>query len=354
MSDKKQVIKNIAGTFLIDATAAFLNGAGMGAGENKNKVIPKTFSEQNGTRKEQVPYVSAQSFRRWLRNTANEENQWAPSELRGTKTNDKGSTSKIATELNPIEFPEDDIFGYMSAGASTGTKKEDKAESVQRTTAFKNSILRAIRGKRTLNTDEGFVHLKDGSPLPYSTQFYSAYLEGFFNLECYRLGVYDNLASKVELSKSLLEQHAETLKSETIHKKFTRYILDNVDRLQNERAAGLLRGLAHLRGGAKQAAFATDVSPKVIILAGMTCANPVFNDLFIAHELRPTLKVAALKEIARDYVDKLSTPIYVGIRTGLLENEAEVLALSDSGRFVVDSPINAVRKFNKTYLRNEG
>ena len=38
-------LKNIAGTLLIDATAAFLNGAGLGSGEDKNKVVPKTYYE---------------------------------------------------------------------------------------------------------------------------------------------------------------------------------------------------------------------------------------------------------------------------------------------------------------------
>lgn len=351
MNDQNQ-IRNIAGTFLIDATAAFLNGAGMAAGENKNVVVPKTFFEQNGNRKEQVPYVSAQAFRRWLRDTVNEENKWPPSELRGVKTSDKGSTSKISTELNPIDFPEDDLFGYMSAGASTGTKSGEKEESVQRTTAFKNSILRAIRGKRTVNTDEGFVHLKEGSPLPYSTRFYSAYLEGFFNLESYRLGVYDNLGSKVELSKTLLEKHGENLREETIHKKFTRYISTDVERLQKDRTAGLLRGLVHLRGGAKQAAFATDVSPKIIILAGLSCANPIFNDLFEANELKPSLKIEALQEIARDYADKLSTPIYLGVRSGLLANESETVELGNDKQFVVDAPIAVVKKFIDAHLKS--
>ena len=170
-------LKNIAGTLLIDATAAFLNGAGLGSGENKNKVIPKTFKERVNGRAEDVPYVSAQSWRRWLRNTSNEENNWLPSELRQIGTSDaKKTTSKISTELNPVGFPEDDLFGYMSAGGKKDGGKEDEegkkttSESIQRTSPFKSSILRGISGMRQMNLDEAFVHLKDGSPLPYSTK----------------------------------------------------------------------------------------------------------------------------------------------------------------------------------------
>ena len=177
----KAELKNIAGCLVIDATGAFLNGAGLGAGENRNLVIPKTFKEKVNGRNEEVPYVSAQSWRRWLRNTVNEENNWNPSELKSIKTSDKGgNTTKISTELNPIDFPEDDLFGYMKSG-------EKNEESIQRTSPFKTSILKGIKNLRAISQDDAFVHLKEGSPLPYSTKFYSAQMEGFFNLEYYRL-----------------------------------------------------------------------------------------------------------------------------------------------------------------------
>ena len=41
-----------------------------------------------------------------------------------------------------------------------------------------------------------------------------------------------------------------------------------------------MRSLGVLRGGAKQAQFGCDVSPKVIILAGLSCGNLIFNDIF--------------------------------------------------------------------------
>ena len=50
---------------------------------------------------------------------------------------------------------------------------------------------------------------------------------------------------------------------------------------RKERASELLKALVRLRGGAKQAAFGTDVAPKVMILAGTSCGNPIFNSLFI-------------------------------------------------------------------------
>lgn len=337
-------LNNITGALLIDATAAFLNGAGLGAGEDKNRVIPKTFKEKVNGRNEEVPYVSAQSWRRWLRDAVNEENNWKPSELKAIGQSERGSTSKIATELNPIEYPEDDLFGYMKSGAAG-------AESIQRTSPFKSSILKGIRNMRTLNTDEAFVHLKEGTPLPYSTRFYSTHLEGFFNLEYYRLGVYDNTGSHQELAKEFVEKFKDQVETTKIlNGRFNRYILKDAEKIRKERSAGLLKGLAYLRGGAKQAAFGADVSPKVLILAGMECANPVFNNLFNGAGEKPQLDKGALQEIAKDYASKLATPIYIGIRTGYLQNEAEIKSLANE-TFVIDSPISIANKFIEKHLK---
>lgn len=338
------VLNNITGALLIDATAAFLNGAGLGVGEDKNKVIPKTFREKVNNRFEEVPYVSAQSWRRWLRDTTNEENSWNPSELRSIKESEKGSTSKISTELNPVEFPEDDLFGYMKSGSGS-------EESIQRTSPFKSSILKGIRNMRTINTDEAFVHLKEGTPLPYSTSFYSTHLEGFFNLEYSRLGIYDNLGSHQELSKELVEKHSDKFNITELYKgKFKRYTLKSADSVRKSHAAGLLKGLAFLRGGAKQAAFGSDVSPKVLILAGMESANPVFNNLFIGTGEKPALNIALLQQIVSDYKDKLATPVYVGIRAGYLQNEDQIKSELQEG-FVIASPVEIVNQFNTTYLK---
>lgn len=335
-------LKNITGAILIDARAVFLNGAGLGVGEDRNKMIPKTFRESVNGKNERVPYVSAQAWRRWLRNTTNEENDWTPSKLIAIAANAKGSTKKISTELNPIDFPEDDIFGYMRSAASGEA-------SVQRTTAFKTSILKGIQGKRVINTDKSFVHLKEGTPLPYSTEFYSTHLEGFFNLEYYRLGVYDNLGSHVELGEEFVKKYGDKLEHQKIYTKHDRYILKDAEATRKERAAGLLKGLSQLRGGAKMAAFGGDISPKVLILAGMECANPVFNDLFDGAGVKPILKIEALKEIIEDYQDKLATPVFIGIRTGYLENEADIKGLAND-KVIVGSPIGVTKLFIEKHL----
>jgi CRISPR-associated protein Cst2 len=83
----------------------------------------------------------------------------------------------------------------------------------------------------------------------------------------------------------------------------------------------------------------------------MESANPVFNNLFIGTGEKPALNISALKQITIDYKDKLATPVYIGIRTGYLENEEDVKKLGDG--FITGSPVSIVNQFNESYLKNE-
>ena len=80
MSTQEKKLTHVAGTFLIHADGAFLNGAGLDrTREDRNTTVPKSYRDGVGGR---VPYVSAQAWRRWLRNTLIEETGWPESELR--------------------------------------------------------------------------------------------------------------------------------------------------------------------------------------------------------------------------------------------------------------------------------
>jgi len=371
MVEEKQTkeISHIVGTFLLSAHGAFLNGAGIDqSGEYKNTVIPKQFSDG----KYRVPYVSAQAWRRWLRNTLIEETGWQKSTLVAIKKSEKGTTSKIAGALDPINYPEDDLFGYMRSEEGQGkTKKVDsddnsddessktqtrtKVQALVRTSPFMSSILVSLRKFGWKGKDEGYVHLEEGTPVPYSTIFYNTNLQAIFGLDMTRAGVFRNVGDRIELREELIKPEIEkgTLKE---REKDVYELSDN--HTAKIRAGELLHSLSVLRGGAKQAAFATDISPKVMILAGINCGNLIFNNLFEDNPNQetsegPSIKVDTLKEIALDYADRLVTPIYIGIRNGYLspKNEETIRALGTSGSiFIIDTPINVTKKFVKTHL----
>ncbi len=361
-------ITHIAGTFLVEAPASFLNGAGLGDGENRNVTIPKTFKDG----RDRVPYVSSQAWKRWLRNTLIEETGWPASELRAIGQSAKGTTSKIGGEFNPVEFPEDDIFGYMRA--ESGQKRRSDTEELEseedeeaevrgrevkpliRASPFSASILCSIRKTGWQGKDEGFVHLKEGTPLPYTTEFYHTHLEGVLCLNYSRLGVFWNIGDRIELDESMVEKFLRqgSIKVKKEEKNGKIYELTDAPAKRKERASELLNALAHLRGGAKQAAFGTDVAPKVLILAGTTCGNPMLNSLFTDDGNGPCLKVETLKEIAKDYADRIATPIFVGIRKGYLKNESDVLQLQDmtssSPSFRILTPIESADQMARAMI----
>jgi len=171
-SDNSSRLTHVAGTFLIQADGAFLNGAGLGEGEDRNVTIPKTFSHGRN----RVPYVSAQAWKRWLRTTAVQEAGWLPSEPQAIGWNPKGNVNKIAGQLNPVEFPEDDIFGYMRAQEGQGRRRAPEAEeeeeeedgtqtkAVMRASPFAASLLVSLRSDGWRGEDEGFVHLTKYDP----------------------------------------------------------------------------------------------------------------------------------------------------------------------------------------------
>jgi len=424
-ADTHANLTHIAGTFLIHAAGACLNGAALGEGEDRNVSLPKMFSDGRN----QVPYVSAQAWRRWLRTTAIQEGSWPASELQAIGWNSKGNVNKVAGQLNPVEFPEDDIFGYMRAQAGHDRRRvadenedeqsecDTKTRSVMRASPFAASLLVSLRSTGWRGEDEGFVHLTRYDPealaeaqierflrstskekyeskkdvwrrlenfgkewaaevrsaaaesnfeklreilsakanekgnevifignatssLPYATRFYNTHLQGVFCLDYSRLGVFWNLGDRVELEETQARKFLEKklildVTCEQGYKVLTQngrlgrvYRMFDIGEVRKKRAGILLKAIAVLRGGANQAQFGTDIAPKALVLAGLTCGNPIFNQLFEDGDRGPKLKIEPLKEIIRDYASRIVTPVLIGLRSGYLGNETDVRGLS--------------------------
>lgn len=369
MSERKQDLTHIVGTFLIQAEGSFLNGAGLGKGEDKNVVITKTFSDF----KDRVPYVSSQAWKRWLRNTFQEEYpDYPPAIIKQIHVNTKGNTDKIGTDNDPIKFAEDDIFGYMKTASNDAKRKQERennggtdddddgdnnsdetnkknkkedVKSIMRPSPFSASILKSLRKNGWKGKDEAFVHLQEGSPQPYTTEFFNTQLQGIFSLNYSRLGVFRNEGDRIELDKEWVKKYeGENIIRE---EKTAAGVYRVVDNKRKERASAILNALAIMRGGAKQAQFATDVAPKLIIVAGLNCGNLIFNELFEDTKEGPKLNIKALREVICDYENRIVTPVYIGIRTGYLfqDNEEEIKKINEicSIKIIVTTPTLAVK-----------
>ena len=170
--------------------------------------------------------------------------------------------------------------------------------------------------------------MKEGTPLPYTTEFYTTHLQGIFCLAHFRVGFFRNEGDRIELREELAQKY---LAESRIIPKDGGFEVTNPEASRRQRSSELLKALSVLRGGAKQAAFGTDVAPKCLVVAGLSCGNPIFNHLFEDdNEKRLTLKATVFRELLADYADRIVTPVAIGIRTAYLANEEEVRSLVGS------------------------
>ncbi|MDN3511930.1 MAG: DevR family CRISPR-associated autoregulator [Candidatus Jettenia sp.] len=353
MSNKQ--LTHVVGTFLIQAEGAFLNGAGTEPYGQGDITIPKTFMTLREGRQVPVPYVSSQAWKRWLRDTFQEEN---PNEnklfILTTDVNKQNNTNKVGADVDPVKYAEADIFGFMKAEKGQGKLKEEdedgeedepednkikgkeKVKPAIRTSPFQSSILVSLRKTGWEGIDKGFVHPKglapelekknpdaNPTPLPYNTRFYNTQLQGIFGLAYSRLGVFRNEGDRIELDQSLVKNYLDSQIIEP-HPDFpNRKIYRMKNNVRKDRATKILKSLAVMRGGAKQAQFGVPVHPQVLILAGLTSGNLIFNNIFEDSTNGPKVKIETLEEVLKDYTSRLTSNVYVGIRTGYLEPENE-------------------------------
>ena len=351
----------VTGLMLIDAPASALNNSGSRPDQLfGNKVAVKAIRHGGST----YPYVSAQAFRYWLRTTLERTNiGWQNAPIYREE--------KVAyTDANPIKWWDDDLFGYMrspkTGKAAKNRRKEDPEyekmtpletagknddeQTVTRASPFRVSTLVSNAPAQIVEDWESMSRL-EGDPVPYSSQFYRATLQGLFSLDLHASGTfsyrnrtgYRNLDSvrREQAQKESLE-HLESEKS---------YRLPLAERIK--RVGALFEGLANLEGGANQTLHYTDVSPALIVLAVTKGGNHIFGHV-IGTDHQPKLKIKALHETMTVFKGDILSTIYVGWVQGYLDKQREELenALAEGGqleqdkaRIILDHPRIVLSKF---------
>lgn len=324
---------HITGLLLIDAPASALNNLGAIEGERyDNSTGVKVIRANDGT----YPYVSAQAFRYWLRETAKTVNpNWQSAPIYREE--------KVAyTDANPIEYWDDDLFGYMRAPSkreSAKAKREadtsrvgetETKDTITRAAPFRVSTLVSIAPVRPTN-DFGVMSRHEGDPVPHEHQFYRTTLKGLFSLNLNQCGkfTYRQKTGFRNLDDVRIEQaKAKGLELLADEKA---YRLPTEQRLQ--RVVALFEGMAYLDGGAKQTLHYTDVAPTVVILAVTKGGNHIFGHVIGANSKGlPELKVDALTETLRVFGDDLLSDVYIGWVRGYADEErskVQALAAND-------------------------
>ena len=316
----------ITSLIVLDTPSSALNNAGLKkSASTDNIVVVKQIRTKEGSH----PYVSAQSFRYWLRTTLelNDQN-WIAAPI--------ARTPDIAfTEADPITNWDDDLFGYMRAQSSKGddAKKTSNAESVAKLLPMdpKRELTRVspLRvgtfvsiSPTTIVEDFGVMARQNGFPVIHNHEFYRAELQGLLSLDLTCCGTFFD-SEKVgfkNLDSVRREKAANAGLAKVTIRKQSAIQLPIASRI--ERVQSLIRGLAMLGGGAKQALHYTDVMPAIVVSAITRGGNHPFYRMFQGSRTDgTTLHEAAVTEIFDTFHDEFLSPVYVGWAHGFLDKE---------------------------------
>jgi len=291
--------KTVVGFMLVDAPHSALNNAGMDAGERTENIV-RVKAIRRG--RNVYPYVSGQALRYWWRATLKDKYEWKLSPVIREK--------KIAfTHANPVEYDDDDIFGYMRA------LKEKEGGTVTRLSPLKNSPLISVISQMPTD-DFGVMARQEGDPVPYEHEFYSTILKGIFSLSLDSVGVFYSIDKTGY--KNMYPTLEEIAEKSGAQKEDNKWILPRNIRVK--RAQEVIAVLPYLSGGAKQTSHLTDVSPKFLVLAALEGGNHIFMNIAKEDNGEVAVSMEALEEVILDYSETLLTDIYIGRREGFMDN----------------------------------
>ncbi|WP_198011950.1 type I-B CRISPR-associated protein Cas7/Cst2/DevR [Caloramator sp. ALD01] len=299
-------MKNILGFYYINAPHSILNNAGSDEGaRTDNCVIVKKIKKG----RESYVYVSPQAFRYWFRNSLKNEKGWNLSPI----TRDK----KIAfTEVNPVEYEDDDMFGYMKTEGGT----------VTRISPFKCSPLISVFPERIVN-DYAVMSRHEGVPVPYEYEFYSTVLKGIFAIDVDNSGYFikKEKAGYKNISDDFLKKYKDNGNVEIVEDGIKLKREEKVKRIKD-----MIEVIPYLTGGAKETTHLTDIVPRFIILLAINGGNHILMDIAKTDGDNATINLNAFKEMLSDYDDRILTNIYIGIADGFNDKlKEELLMLSN-------------------------
>ncbi|MBK8519004.1 MAG: type I-B CRISPR-associated protein Cas7/Cst2/DevR [Saprospiraceae bacterium] len=313
------------GFVLIDVDVAALNNAGKTENTDLDNGVATKQIRKNGRT---FPYVSGQAWRYWWRNTLQKDFDWSLSPVI--------RESKIAfTAADPIEYADDDIFGYMRAASEEVTDDKGKVKkenvTVTRVSPLKNSAIISVASVRPAENWSSMSR-QEGDAVPYTKQEYSAIMKGMFSLDLEQVGTF------ASYNKTGFKNLSEKLRSDAIEKGATEIVDDHLVGAKGEahklvriaketrtkRITETIAALKTIGGGAMQTNNMADVTPKFLILATMTSGNHPFTHVAINSGIDNAtflLNTEGISEVITDYAAQFLGTIYIGIRSGFLDKD---------------------------------
>ena len=331
--------KHLIGLTLIDAPYSALNNAGTEASQaTENIVTVKKLQKGRDT----YPYVSGQAWRNWWRTTLEQEfEEWSSSPIEREK--------KIAfTAADPVTYDDDDVFGYMRAQSEMQGKKKVNI-TLTRLSPLKCSPLVSIAPQIPTN-DFGVMARHQGDPVPYEHQFYSCILQGIFSLDLSAVGTFSDVNRTGY--KNIASSYVQTIQDAGGTQMGENPVWMLPKDIRVRRCQQTLEALPLLSGGAKLTSHLTDVTPKLIILSVLEGGNHPFINLMVERNGVGALSIEALLEIMDDYADRFCDAVYIGRRSGFMDElEDNLHGLADNTNLpceiVYDSPNKVIAQLSQ-------
>jgi CRISPR-associated protein Cst2 len=329
----------LAGKIVLAVTAgAPNNGAGSGTTAPVKKAI---------VRGRPYPYVSAQAFRRWLRETMVANGSPASPTERVGKA--EGKAQKATTKADPARYADDDLFGYMKA-----TAKADNEATTLRDSPFMVGTFLSVESARPTE-DFGVMSRNISTPVLHGHEFYTADLAAPFLLDLPRVGTFTlpdaSGAGKPNYLSEKAEEAAAAIEAGAVLMPFRgqralRLPLEQ----RRERVAVLLEALADLTGGAKKALHYGDRTPALIAVVPMAGGVNPLGFVIDGAEDGSGLEVRsrALREELQAWQGEWEAPVRFGWRPGFRDQlrkefEADLNDFIDQGLVTIAHPRTALR-----------
>ncbi|SKA23119.1 CRISPR-associated autoregulator, Cst2 family [Marinactinospora thermotolerans DSM 45154] len=212
------------------------------------------------------PYVSAQAFRRWVRDTMTAAGSVPSTVERVGKT--QGKAQKATTAADPVRYTDDDLFGYMRA-----TAKSKEEATTLRDSPFMVGTFMSVEPVR-VTEDFGVMSRGIDEPVLHSHQFYTADLAAPFLLDLPRVGTFtlpgDNGGKANYLKEEDALKAAAAIGAGATMIPFRGHQALRLPlEIRRDRVAVLLEAIAELAGGAKKALHYGDRTPALVALVSM-------------------------------------------------------------------------------------
>ncbi len=309
----------IASTILCDMDVAILNNQGRDprAGTDNVTIVKKI-------RKEgwEYPYVSGQAQRYWWRGECYTDG-WTPSPLlRKSKDTGAGKGASAYTACDPVEYEDDDIFGYMKASNDASDPKK-KGESATRIAPFRNSALISV-SSGGIHRQQCTVSRHEGDPLPFEQEVYSNVMKSSFSFYTEDVGTFMGIGKagyKNVNFDAYYEKHKERLtKLKHRYLKAADGKAVEVLRLSSEerirRVSTVLTAIHTASGGARSSTNLANIAPAFQIIAAVEGGNNIFMPCVYEDddERKAELDHEYLDQIIGFYNTKgwLKSKIYIG------------------------------------------